>query len=158
MLAFFENLVDPFPTVAPQKPPRSLFAFLWHYAKPIAPHLLFVSATAAAFAVLEVALFGFLGNLVDFFAEAERETFWSDHLWWLIGVALLILVIMPLLDLMHEATVNQSIMGNFPMRIRWLAHRYVLRQSMTFFQDDFAGPGSRPRSCRPRWPCARWSR
>jgi ATP-binding cassette subfamily B multidrug efflux pump len=25
------------------------------------------------------------------------------------------------------------------MRIRWLAHRYVLRQSMTFFHDDFAG-------------------
>ena len=139
MLAFFENLVDPFPAAVPDKPPRSLFGFLWHYAKPIAPHLLLVSLTAAAFAVLEVALFGFLGNLIDFFAEAKRETFWADHLWWLVGVGLLILVVMPLLDLVHEAAANQGILGNFPMRIRWLAHRYVLRQSMTFFQDDFAG-------------------
>ncbi len=139
MLAFFEKLVDPFPAAVPEKPPRSLFGFLWHYSKPIAPHLLFVSLTAAAFAALEVALFGFLGNLIDFFADANRETFWSDHLWWMIGVGLVILVVMPLVDLMHEAVANQGIMGNFPMRIRWLAHRYLLRQSMTFFQDDFAG-------------------
>ena len=139
MLAFFEKLVDPFPAAVPDKPPRSLFGFLWHYSKPIAPHLVFVSLTAAAFALLEVALFGFLGNLVDFFADANRETFWSDHLWWLVGVGLLILVVLPLVELANGAITNQSIMGNFPMRIRWLAHRYVLRQSVTFFQDDFAG-------------------
>ncbi len=139
MLAFFEKLVDPFPAAVPDKPPRRLFGFLWHYSKPIAPHLLFVSLTASVFAVLEVALFGFLGNLIDFFADANRETFWSDHLWWMIGVGLMILVVMPLVDLAHEAVANQGILGNFPMRIRWLAHRYVLRQSMTFFQDDFAG-------------------
>jgi len=139
MLAFFENLVDPFPAAVPAKPPRSLFAFLWHYSKPIAPYLLFVSLTASTFAVTEIVLFGLLGNLVDFFAEANRETFWSDHFWWMAGVGLLILVAMPLLEVVHQTVNNQCIMGNFPMRIRWLAHRYLLRQSMTFFQDDFAG-------------------
>jgi ATP-binding cassette subfamily B multidrug efflux pump len=139
MLAFFENLIDPFPDAVPDKPPRALFGFLWHYSKPIVPHLLLVSLTAAAFAILEVALFGFLGNLIDFFAAANRESFWSDHLWWMIGVGLLVLLVMPLIELIHGAITNQGIMGNFPMRIRWLAHRYVLRQSMTFFQDDFAG-------------------
>jgi ATP-binding cassette subfamily B multidrug efflux pump len=139
MLAFFENLVDPFPSAVPVQPPRSLFGFLWHYAKPVAPHLLFVSLTATAFAIMEVALFGFLGNLVDFFAETNRETFWSDHFWWMIGVGLLILVVFPLLEVIHQVVTHQGIMGNFPMRIRWLAHRYLLRQSMTFFEDDFAG-------------------
>ncbi len=139
MLAFFENLIDPFPDRVPERPPRGLLGFLWHYARPVAPHLLLVSLTAAAFAVLEVLLFAFLGNLVDFFAEADRQTFWSDHLWWLTGVALLILLGMPLIELIHEALTNQTIMGSFPMRVRWLAHRYLLRQSMTFFQDDFAG-------------------
>jgi ATP-binding cassette subfamily B multidrug efflux pump len=139
MLAFFEKLVDPFPAAQPALPPRRLFGFIWHYARPILPHLILVAATAAAFAVLEVALFGFLGNLVDFFAGAERATFWSDHLWWLVGVGLLIVVGLPVLEFFHEALTNQVLMGNFPMRIRWLSHRYVLRQSMTFFQDDFAG-------------------
>ena len=139
MLAFFENLVDPFPAAVPAKPPRSLFGFLWHYSKPIASHLLFVSLTASAFAMLEVAMFGFLGTLIDFFADANRETFWSDHLWWMIGVGLLILVVLPFLEMIHNAVSNQGVRGNFPMRIRWLAHRYVLRQSMAFFQDGFAG-------------------
>ena len=139
MLAYFESLVEPFAAAVPDKPPRSLFGFLWHYSKPIAPHLLVVSLSASAFAVLEVALFGFLGNLIDFFADANRETFWSDHLWWMIGVGLLILVVFPLLELIHQVFTHQGIMGNFPMRIRWLAHRYVLRQSMTFVEDDFAG-------------------
>ncbi|MEE9195858.1 MAG: ABC transporter ATP-binding protein [Alphaproteobacteria bacterium] len=112
---------------------------MWHYSKPLAPHLLFVSLTASAFAVLEVALFGFLGTLIDFFVDANRETFWSDHFWWMIGISLLILVVMPILEVIHNAVFNQCIKGNFPMRIRWLAHRYVLRQSMEFFQDDFAG-------------------
>ncbi|MEE9480927.1 MAG: ABC transporter ATP-binding protein, partial [Kiloniellales bacterium] len=49
------------------------------------------------------------------------------------------LVVFPLLELIHQVFTHQGIMGNFPMRIRWLAHRYVLRQSMTFFEDDFAG-------------------
>ena len=30
-------------------------------------------------------------------------------------------------------------MGNYPMRIRWQVHRYLLKQSMTFYQDEFAG-------------------
>ena len=139
MFTFFEKIVDPFPDVLPGRPPRSLLAFLWHYSRPIWPHLLAVSLTGAIFAILEVSLFGFLGNLVDFFAGADKESFWVDHFWWLIGVAGLVLVVMPLVALLHDLAINQSIMGNFPMRIRWLAHRYVLRQSMRFFQDEFAG-------------------
>ena len=53
--------------------------------------------------------------------------------------ALVVLVVMPLTDLAHEIVTNQCVMANFPMRTRWMAHRYVLRQSMSFFQDDFAG-------------------
>ncbi|MDJ0611088.1 MAG: ABC transporter ATP-binding protein [Kiloniellales bacterium] len=139
MLAFFENLIDPFPAAVPDKPPRRLFGFIAHYTRPIALHLVLVALTAAAFGIMEVALFGFLGNLVDFLAGADPVTFWSDHFWWLLGVGLLVLVVMPCTELLHEGLTNQGIMGNFPMRIRWLAHRYVLRQSMSFFQEDFAG-------------------
>jgi len=139
MLAFFEKLVDPFPAAQPDLPPRRLFGFIWHYARPILPHLALVAVTASAFATLEVALFAFLGNLVDFFAAAEPATFWSDHLWWLIVVGLLVIVGLPLMEFLRQALTNQTIMGSFPVRIRWLTHRYVLRQSMTFFQDDFAG-------------------
>lgn len=139
MFAHFEKLLNAFPAAPPVKPPATLYRFIWHYARPAWPHFLGISLTAAVFAILEVTLFGFLGGLVDFFATADRETFWSDHAWWLLGVGLMILIIMPLVDFLHELLANQAIMGNFPMRFRWLAHRYLLHQSMSFYQDDFAG-------------------
>jgi ATP-binding cassette subfamily B multidrug efflux pump len=139
MFAFFEKLIDPFPAAAPAKPPETLRGFLWHYARPIWPLLTFVAATGGLFAVLEVALFGILGRIIDWLAAADRANFWADHGLWLAGVGVLVLIVMPLIQLGHNMMTNQSIMGNFPMRVRWLAHRYVLRQSVGFFQDDFAG-------------------
>jgi ATP-binding cassette, subfamily B, multidrug efflux pump len=50
-----------------------------------------------------------------------------------------VLVVLPILKFWYEAVVHQGLIGNFAMRIRWLAHRYVLRQSVDFFQNDFAG-------------------
>ena len=54
-------------------------------------------------------------------------------------MAVVVLVILPILKFWYEAVVHQGLIGNFAMRIRWLAHRYVLRQSIDFFQNDFAG-------------------
>ena len=139
MFAFFEKLIDPFPTAEPVKPPATLLAFIWHYARPTWPLLVLVALTGALFAVLEVALFGVLGRVVDWLSATDRASFWADHGLWLAGIGVLVLVIMPLIDLGHEMVTNQSIMGSFPMRVRWQAHRYLLRQSMGFFQDDFAG-------------------
>ncbi len=139
MLAFFERLIAPFPAAKPVKPPETLFRFVWHYAKPAAPHFLLACITSTVFAVLEVTLFGFLGSLVDFLADTNRETFWSDHFWWMIAAGGVILFLLPAIGLLHSLISHQAIMGNFPMRLRWLMHRYVLRQSMQFFQDDFAG-------------------
>ena len=139
MFSYFERFIDPFPAAVPDRPPQTLLAFIWHYAKPVWPYLALISFSGALFAVIEVALFGFLGNLVDFLATADKTTFWADHWWWLLGVVLVVIVVVPLTDLAHEIVTNQCVMANFPMRTRWMAHRYLLRQSMSFFQDDFAG-------------------
>jgi len=57
----------------------------------------------------------------------------------LILMSILVLIILPALKLLFELLTHQGLLGNFAMRTRWQAHRYLLRQSMTFFQDDFAG-------------------
>jgi ATP-binding cassette subfamily B multidrug efflux pump len=51
----------------------------------------------------------------------------------------LVLPVLPFLKFWYEAVIHQGLIGNFAMRTRWQAHRYVLRQSMDFFQNDFAG-------------------
>jgi ATP-binding cassette subfamily B multidrug efflux pump len=101
--------------------------------------LLVCSAVATATALIEVSLFAFLGNLVDWLSTADRATFWQEHGNELTWLAVVVLFVLPALKFIYEVIVHQGLMGNFAMRIRWLAHRYVLRQSMEFFHNDFAG-------------------
>jgi ATP-binding cassette, subfamily B, multidrug efflux pump len=75
MFGWFESRLNPYPLEEPTLPPRGLFAFCWHYTKPAAPWLLTMSVCTMLIAVGEVALFQFLGNIVDWLSNADRETF-----------------------------------------------------------------------------------
>ena len=139
MLKFFERIVDPFPPEHPTQPPKGLFAFCRHYSKGVEAPLLSMSLLTALAAILEVSLFGFMGDLVDWLSNSNRDTFLSDESTGLITMTLVVLVAMPLVSFLHAAVVHQTLLGNYPMKIRWLAHRYLLGQSISFYQDEFAG-------------------
>lgn len=139
IFGWLEQRIDAFPANQPTKPPATFWAFIYHYTRPFLPMLAASAVLSATIALIEVSLFGFLGRLVDWLAQADRATFWSTHGWFLAGMALLVLVILPTLKFLYEAIVHQGLVGNFTMATRWQAHRYVLRQSMEFFNDDFAG-------------------
>jgi len=136
---WLESLVDPFPPEQPAMPPPGLIAFSWHYTKPFWPLLLVSVLLSAAIAFLEVYLFAFLGDLVDLLTGADRATFWQQHGTQLMWMGAIALVVLPFLNFISEAVSHQGLRGNYAMRIRWVAHRYVLRQSMDFFHNDFAG-------------------
>ncbi len=72
-------------------------------------------------------------------APPDRETFWADNKWQLIFYATLAVIIQPIIAATSDSIENQGMRGNYAMRIRWLAHRYMLRQSMDFFHNEFAG-------------------
>ncbi|MGQ7244722.1 ABC transporter ATP-binding protein [Salinicola sp. V024] len=139
MFRWFENRLDPFPPQEPQRPPDTLIAFCLHYTRGAWPYLMAATVLMALIAGIEVWMFGFLGNIVDWLAGQDRETFLADQGWKLTGMALIVLVLLPSLVWLHSLFSQQTLMGNFPMRIRWMAHRYLLRQSMHFYQDEFAG-------------------
>ncbi len=139
MFSLFERIIQPFPKVEPTTPPRNLFAFIVHYCQGLKLPLLAMSLLTATNAFLEVQLFSFLGQLVDWLAAHDRQTFLTDEAGQLIKMSVVLLIIMPIITFLHAAVVHQTLLGNFPMKIRWLAHRYLLRQSLSFYQNDFAG-------------------
>ncbi len=120
-------------------PPTSFFGFVVHYARPFWRLLLASSALSIVVALIEVSLFAFVGKIVDWLGAADRANFWSDHGLKLALMGGLVLVVLPLLKFFYEAMIHQGLLGNFAMRTRWQTHRYVLRQSMEFYQNDFAG-------------------
>jgi ATP-binding cassette subfamily B multidrug efflux pump len=139
MFSFFEKLTQPFPLEIPEKPPETLFAFCRYFSKGMWPVLISVSILSALVAILEVSLFGFMGQFVDWFATKDPASFLQEEKWSLIGMSVLVLVVLPAFVILQSLLTHQSILGNYPMRIRWMAHRYLLGQSLSFYQDEFAG-------------------
>ncbi|MCT6699438.1 ABC transporter ATP-binding protein [Rheinheimera sp. 4Y26] len=139
MLRYFEKLTEPFPAAEPAQPPHGLWAFCRHYSQGMVLPLLVMASLTALLAMLEVSLFGFMGQLVDWLIEKDPATLWQTEKDTLIRMGLLTAIGIPLLVLLHSAVIHQMILGNFPMAIRWQAHRYLLKQSVSFYQNDFAG-------------------
>ena len=139
MFSWFENLIQPFPKTQLTQPPQGVFAFCAHYSKGVWPVLFCISILSAAVAIMEVALFGYLGQMVDWFSTRDPATFLQEEAssLWLMGITLLL--VLPGMVIIKTCLTHQSLLGNYPMRIRWLAHQYVLRQSLSYFQDEFAG-------------------
>ncbi|MGB0867349.1 MAG: ABC transporter ATP-binding protein [Granulosicoccaceae bacterium] len=136
---YFEGLIEPYPPEEPTTPPTGLWAFCWHYSKGIWPWLALLAFFSVLVAALEIMVFGFVGNVVDWLSTADRETFWQtegDTIRWMLFITV---VAMPVVIVLWTLVLHQSVIGNYPMRIRWLAHRYMLGQSMQFYQDEFAG-------------------
>lgn len=139
MLGFFERLTNPFPAAEPTQPPQGLYAFCRHYSKGMEWPLLLMALLTALIAILEVSLFGFMGQLVDWLIEKDPATLWQTEGSTLLLMGFLTAIGIPLLILLHAAIIHQTILGNFPMAIRWSAHRYLLKQSIGFYQNEFAG-------------------
>lgn len=139
MFSFFEKLIKPFPIEEPSQPPKGVLSFCLHYSRGIESPLLLMTMLTATLAILEVSLFGFMGELVEWLATKNRDTFWQEESSTLITMGFIVLIALPCLVLLHAAIVHQTLLGNYPMVIRWLAHRYLLKQSLGFYQDEFSG-------------------
>ena len=139
LFSYFEARIDAYPAASPERPPATLWGFTLHFARPILPWLMAMSGLSAVFAIIEIILIGYLGTLVNRMTELGPERFMAEESARLFGMAGLQLIVLPLISVIGALVMYQVIMGNFPQRIRWQAHRWLLGQSMSYFQDEFAG-------------------
>lgn len=139
MYRLFEKMTKAFPEEQPTQPPSTLFAFCRHYTKGMELSLVLMSISAAMLAILEVSLFSYMGQLVDWLTVYTPQTLFVEQKSELIKMAVMLLVVLPVVVFFHSAILHQALLGNYPMSIRWLAHRYLLRQSVSFYQNEFAG-------------------
>ena len=139
MFNFFESLIKPFPDSPITQPPNTLFAFFRHYSKGMEKYLLLMALMTASLAIGEVFLFSFMGDLVDWLSGKPDPALIEARSGYFLAMGLLVLIGMPCMILLHTTIIHQCILGNYPMTIRWSMHRYLLKQSMAFYQDDFAG-------------------
>ncbi|OLI41573.1 ABC transporter transmembrane domain-containing protein, partial [Xanthomonas oryzae] len=139
MFRWFESLIDIFPPIEREMPPRSVWRFYLHYLRPLWPILLATLIAGLLLALVEVAMFDFLGRIVDMLSDKPGPDFFRLHAGELIWMAVITLVARPFFTGLHNLLVNQAIVPGLSNRSRWLMHNYVVRQSLAFFNNDFAG-------------------
>ncbi len=139
MYAYFERLFDPLAASDVRRPPRSTAAFFWHFLGPVRWLLIATLLISGIAAVAELSLYAFLGQLVDWMMTSTPETFLDDHSWGLVGMAVVAVLLRPVATLASRGLMTLSLVPGLTNRVRWLNHRYVLRQSLEYFQNDYAG-------------------
>ncbi|WP_127106299.1 ABC transporter ATP-binding protein [Pararhodobacter zhoushanensis] len=140
MFKFFETLVDPYVAYRQDDtPPRKLLPFLLEYARPFRKVFVVTIIASMLVAFAETGLLWYLGRVVDLMGTSDAASFWQTHALELLLAALFLLLIRPVMQAIDVGLINNAILPNFGTLIRWRAHRQVMRQSVGWFENDFAG-------------------
>ena len=138
MFGYFEKLLCPFPVSEPSQPPRGLIAFLWACTQGMRGKIAVMALLTMIMSALEVLMIAMLGRIVDWLSVQVPTHLWVERggtlLWLLVvmGISIAVVVLQTVLK-------HQTFTVNLPMRLKWNFHRLVLGQSMSFYQDEFAG-------------------
>ena len=136
---YFENLVDPYCDYPEtDRPPRRIWPFLKGYSGPFKRVFWIAGLMSVVVAAVEVGLIYYMGRVVDLLS-AGTENFWQTYGTEFIIAAVFVLLIRPVLQAFDVLLLNNTILPNFGTLIRWRAHKHVLRQSVGWFENDFAG-------------------
>jgi ATP-binding cassette subfamily B multidrug efflux pump len=139
MLRRAEALLDPTARQPEAPPTRGLWPFYLHYLGQkrwlIAGLFLFGGLAG----IIDVSIPAFIGRVVALVSSHTPQTMWREAWPQLAGMAAVLLLVRPTVFLCHVVLVNQIVNPGLSNMIRWQNHWHVVRQSWTFFQNDFAG-------------------
>ncbi|WP_242108600.1 ABC transporter ATP-binding protein [Luteimonas aquatica] len=139
MFRWFESLIDVFAKTGAETPPRGVWRFYWHYLRQVRGIFVALFVVGLFGSLVEVAVFDYLGRLVDMAKDVPSDGFFRRHGSELLWMAFVILIARPVLFGLHNLLVHQTLTPGLTARIRWQQHRHVVRQSLSFFQNDYAG-------------------
>ncbi|WP_434630466.1 ABC transporter ATP-binding protein [Chromobacterium sp. CV08] len=138
MFSWFERRVSPYPDAPAAQPPQGFFSFIWFCTAGMRGLILCMTLLTATIGAFEALLFSMLGSVVDWLSKTPADLLWQrerGHLLLLAGILLGSIVLVAL----QAMSKYQGLFSNFPMRLRWNFHRHLLGQSLSFYQDEFAG-------------------
>ncbi len=143
MFQFFENLLRP-TDIAPEAPPppdgdRSLLRFYWHYARQARFLIVALFIAGLAMALMDTLIPIFIGRVVTLVSTHDAKTLIAEEWPQMLGMALALIIGRPAVLMARGLITNQAITAGLTNMTRWQAHWHVVRQSWSFFQNDFAG-------------------
>ena len=138
VLMHLSNLIDPYKRVT-VPPPRTLarfYAWCLGGAFPVVGLGCLMSMSAGALEAYTALL---LGMVIDNALLSERSQLFSDHALVLAGAVLFFLLLRPVVFGLSSMISSVLVTPNLNALVLARLHRHTLAQSVSFFDDDFAG-------------------
>ncbi len=140
LMGWLERRIDIFaPFDETHRPPSSVRGFIWHYIRPFRGLLAVTTCFTFATSVIEASMLLLVGKFIDLLTHSTPSTLMSDHGTLLWSLALYVVVFRPVVLIVTEMLVNQSLVTPVISRVRWRTHLYTLGHSLSYFQNDYAG-------------------
>ncbi|MFW0700791.1 ABC transporter ATP-binding protein [Pantoea sp. R13S299] len=135
----FERFINIFHDAPTDSPPSTVWSFYLYYLRQVWPSFAALLVVGLAAALIEVSLFSYLSRIIDMVNHSTPASLFQDNWPVLLWMGAVALILRPIFIALHDMLVHQSISPSMTSMIRWQNHNYVLRQSLNFFQSDFAG-------------------
>jgi ATP-binding cassette subfamily B multidrug efflux pump len=139
VFGFFENMLRPTALSPEAAPPDRLGAFYWHYARQAKGLVIALFVVGFTVAAVDATIPAFIGRVVNLLSQVEPAALFREHWRQLLLMGAVLLIVRPSVILLQNLITNQAIAPGLTNVIRWQSHWHVVRQSWTFFQNDFAG-------------------
>jgi ATP-binding cassette subfamily B multidrug efflux pump len=136
---FFERLLEPTSLPPEAPPPAGLLTFYWHYARQARGLVALLFLAGLVVATLDSTIPVFIGRVVTLVSSHAPGTLLHDSGMQLLLMGFVLLVLRPSALFLQNLVTNQAIAAGLSNLIRWQSHFHVVRQSWSFFQNDFAG-------------------
>ncbi len=139
VIAWFDARYSPVALAKNTQPPLGVTKFTFYFVNQFRTAFLLRMVLVAIGSVADAMMPIFVGVVVGLLATTAPgqmfELHWQTFLWM---IAVIVLV-RPLSFLLDTLIRNHSIVPNLVGLVRWQSHWHVIRQSWSYFQNDFAG-------------------
>jgi ATP-binding cassette subfamily B multidrug efflux pump len=135
----FERMIDIFREAPGAEPPGKVWPFYLYYLRQVWPSFAVLLVVGLVASLIEVSLFSYLSQIIDLTKDTPPGSFFSDNMGELLWMAAVAMIMRPVFFGLNDLLVHQTLTPGMTSMIRWQNHKYVLRQSLNFFQSDFAG-------------------
>ncbi|GLQ55074.1 ABC transporter ATP-binding protein [Devosia nitrariae] len=137
--SFFDHLYSPTALAENRQPPLGLKAFFIYFLDQFRAVFIVRFLLVAIGSVADAMMPIFVGLIVGMLSSTPPGEIFSTH--WPIFLVMIgvVVVVRPTAFFLDTLVRNHAIIPNLVNIVRWQSHWHVIRQSWTFFQNDFAG-------------------
>ena len=139
MFSFFEKLIDPLADAPVLQPPKGTRDFFFHYLWPVRWLLLITVVMTSITSISELMLYVYMGRIVDWMNATQPDDFFAIHGSALLFMVFIVAIVRPGSMFIARSLITLTLTPGLSNTVRWRNHRYVVRQSLHYFQSDFAG-------------------